>query len=102
MGNHFSISRLPAEQQALVNKSIRSNRYRDLDIIMDELSDLGVGGFSRSALHRYLCVLREKDALCAQPEDGTIVTIVERGTGEVRVVKTSASGEAVAALIAGI
>ena len=43
--------------------------------------------------------LREKDATLATPEEGTIVTIVERGSGEVRLVKTAASAEAIATLI---
>jgi len=47
-------------------------------------------------------VSRARFFFCAGPEDGTIVTIVERGTGSVRVLKTAATGQAVAALIAGL
>ena len=49
--------------------------------------------------NRYRLKLREKDATLATPEEGTIVTIVERGSGEVRLVKTAASAEAIATLI---
>lgn len=62
------------------------------------LADQGIN-IHRSTLHRYVADLRESDALCALPDEGTIVTIVERGTGQVNVVKTAATGQAVASLI---
>ncbi|MBD3893910.1 hypothetical protein [Hydrogenophaga sp.] len=54
---------------------------------------------SRSSLHWYVFALKEKDVNLASPEQGTIVTIVERSTGEVRLVKSAASAESIATLI---
>lgn len=99
MGQISNISSLPVEQQAQVDEIIRSNRYRNLDLIMMQVEERAISGFSRAALHRYLCGLKERDSLVANPEHGTIVTIVERGSGEVRVVKTCASGLAIASMI---
>lgn len=98
MGRTSVVRRLPLETQAVVERCIRAHSYGSLDVIVDELTGLGVK-LSRSSLHRHAKALRDKDGLCALPEEGTIVTIVERGTGEVRVVKTSASGAAVSELL---
>ena len=100
MGRHSNIASLALNQQTQVDQCIRAHRYRNLDFIMEEVETLGISGFSRSALHRYLLKLEKDDALHADPEQSTIVTIIERVTGEIRVVKTSASGFAIAALIA--
>lgn len=99
MGRNCNIASLPVEQQAQVDECIRSHRYMNLDSIMEAIGEFGISGVSRSALHRYLGGLKEKDALHAHPEEGTIITIVERGTGEVRIVKTCASGLAIATMI---
>lgn len=90
--------RLEAETRGIVDRCIRANQYQDLLGIVAELAGQGIT-IPRSTLHRYVTALREADALCALPDEGTIVTIVERGTGQVRVVKTAATGLAVAALI---
>jgi Protein of unknown function (DUF3486) len=99
MGKNSNITNLPIDQQTQVDKLIRLHRYRNLDLIMEAARDCGITGFSRSALHRYLQDLKQSDALCANPDEGTIITIIERGTGEVRVIKTSASGSAIVTLI---
>lgn len=67
----------------------------------DMVTDLAAQGISvnRSSLYRYMLKLREKDATLATPEEGTIVTIIERATGEVRLVKSAASADAIATLI---
>ncbi len=82
-----------------VNRIIREHRYVNLAQVQDQLEKDGLS-VKKSTLHRYVVQLRERDALCARPEEDTIVTIVERSTGEVRVVKTAISAEAVAALLA--
>lgn len=102
MARSSNISNLPTEDQARVDECIRAHRYANLDFIMVATREMGLTGFSRSALARYVNSLKERDSLHANPVEGTIVTIVERGTGEVRVVKTSASGLAIAALIAKV
>ncbi len=99
MGRNSKIANLPIEKQMQVDQCIHAHRYISLNGMMITLRELGITTVSRSALGRYVAGLRERDALHAQPEEGTLVTIVERSTGEVRIVKTCASGLAVAALI---
>lgn len=98
MGRLSVVHRLEATTRAIVDRCIRSNQYQDVAGMMGELAAQGIN-IHRSTLHRYVAALRESDALCALPDEGTIVTIVERGTGQVRVVKTAATGQAVSALI---
>lgn len=98
MGRISSIHRMDDQQRAVVDRCIREHRYTGLSDIAATLADQGIT-IPRSNLHRHLSALREKDALVASPDEGTIVTIVERGTGEVRVLKTTASGQAIAAMI---
>lgn len=86
MGRHCSIRTLGPAKSNTVDQVIRAYRYIHLDDMVLELADRGIK-IARSTLHRYLRALRERDMLCARPEEGTIVTIVERATGEVRVIK---------------
>ena len=102
MGRISNINRLPGDQQAIVDSCIRQCRYQDLDFILKEVKRLGVPHVSRAGLYRYLVQLKEADSLLADPSQGTIVTIVERSTGEVRVLKTSASAIAIVSMIAKI
>jgi len=89
---------LPEAERIAIDRSIREHRYMLLDEIVADLTAQGIT-VGRSSLHRYVVKLREKDATLATPEEGTIVTIVERSSGEVRLVKTAASAEAIATLI---
>ena len=102
MGRHRSIDLLPTEQREQVNQCIRLHRYMNFDAILADIQKLGIKQISRSALGRYLPNLRAGDELKVAPAEDTIVTIVERSTGEIRVIKTSASAAAVAAQIAKI
>lgn len=98
MGRTSTAKRLtPTDQQAL-NLAIRASSYVDLDKVRAQLQGGGIT-LSRSSLYRYAAKLRERDAMTATPEEGTVVTIVERPSGFVQVVKTSMHGDAVAALI---
>ena len=78
--------------------AIRTSSYIDLDKVLAKLRESGIA-LSRSALYRYASKLRARDAMTATPQERTIVTIVERPSGLVQVVKTSLPGEKVAALI---
>ena len=98
MGRTSTAKRLtPAAQHAL-NLAIRGSRYIDLEQVRTKLQGSGIT-LSRSSLYRYAAKLRERDAMTATPDEGTVVTIVERPSGLVQVVKTSMPAEAVAALI---
>lgn len=99
MGRRSSIEKLAPEIRTAVIDCIRAHRHRTLDEIASSLNERGFIGISRSSIHRYLPGLDQRDALCANPNEGTIVLIIERGSGEVRTVKSSASGLAIATLI---
>lgn len=100
MGRRSTIDTLPPEVKAAVLNYIRSHRHFTLDAMLADLKEQGFVQLSRSALGRFLPKFDSRNELCANPGEGTIVTIVERGTGEVRVVKSSVSGFALEALIA--
>ena len=70
----------------------------DVDRIVEDLENEGIK-LARSTVYRHMVILRERDAMTAQPEEDTVVTIVERSTGVVRVLKSSATAESLAALI---
>lgn len=98
MGRTATVKRLtPVAQQAL-DLAIRASSYIDLDKVLVKLHERGIV-LSRSALYRYATKLRARDVMTAAPNEGTVVTIVERPSGLVQVVKTSMPGEEVARLI---
>ena len=102
MGKNSNINKLEIPLQMQVNDCIRAHRYIQIDEILIAIKELGIDGMNRSSLHRHIVKLKARDSLNAQPSEGTIITIVERTTGEVRVIKTSASGVAITSLIAKI
>lgn len=83
-----------------IDRCIRANRYQNIDQIVEQLAAEGIQ-VARSTLHRHMVRLHARDAMTAHPEEDTVVTIVERSTGLVRVVKTSATAEALVAMIEG-
>lgn len=99
MGRRSTIDSLPPGLNTAAIDCIRAHRHMTLDNILAALIEQGFANITRAALHRYIRILDKKDSLCANPNEGTIVTIVERGTGEVRIVKSSASGKMIEILI---
>lgn len=102
MGRNSKIELLPAEEQSKVHEIIRAHRYLILDNILEDIKALGIRGVSRSALGRYVPRLKAQDFIKAAPDEGTVVTIVERSTGKVLVVTTAAAADLVAEKINGI
>lgn len=102
MGIVSTIDKLEIPLQMQVNDCIRTHRYIQLDDILVSIKKLGIDGMNRSSLHRHIVKLKVRDSLNAKPSEGTIITIVERATGEVRVIKSSAPAVAIASLIAKI
>jgi len=98
MGRLTSIDKLPEHERMAVDRCIREHRYMGIENMVLALVEQGIK-VNRSSLHRYTVKLRDKDATLATPDEGTIVTIVERATGQVRLVKCAASAEAIATLI---
>lgn len=99
MGRISTLLYLTPEQQESFKSCVRSHQYVNLDLMMVDLQKRGIAGITRSALHRHVVRLKEADALCANPDQGTVITIMERGSGEVRVVKTSASALSIATML---
>lgn len=102
MGRHHSIELLPLKQQSAVNNIIRAHRYLGLSDILAGIEAQGIEGMSRSALGRYVPKLKAQDCIKSAPEEDTIVTIVERVTGKVLVVKTGVAADLIAANIANM
>lgn len=98
MGRISTIQRLDIASRMLVDRVIRAHSYVNVDKIVEELETQCIP-LARSSLHRYLVGLRERDALSAQPQEDTVITIVERSTGVVRVIKTAATADALVSLI---
>ena len=98
MGRNSAVKKLDLASRSIIDGVIRSHGYLDVDKIVEELGAQGID-LARSTLHRYLVGLRERDSLCAQPLEDTVITIVERSTGVVRVIKTAATADALVALI---
>ncbi len=61
MGRHFNVERLPVDQQALVNDTIRAHHYIVLDRILEDLKIKGIDGISRSSRGRYVPKLKAQD-----------------------------------------
>lgn len=100
MGRVHSIERLPVDQQSLINNIIRAHHYVVLDNILEDIKAQGLDFITRSTLGRYVPKLKAQDHLKADPSEDTIVTLVERSTGKVLVLKTGVAAELVAAKIA--
>lgn len=90
---------LSVDHQEGLRACIRSHQYVNLNSMMADLKKRGITGITRSALHRHVVNLKASDALCANSDEGTVVTIIERGSGEVRVIKTCASGLSIATML---
>ncbi len=90
---------LPAARRAQALAIAQANRHATLSSLKVILAEQMGLEISRSAIHRNL---REMDATgqtMARPEESTVVTIVGRTTGEVRIVKTDLPGAVVEELI---
>ena len=99
MGRRCTFNTLPADQRTALQDCVRAHRHLTLNEILAVLEERGFKGIFRSTLHRYIQQLNRKDVLYANPTEGTIITIIERGTGEVRTVKSSAARAAIEEMI---
>lgn len=102
MSKPHSIDLLSPPEHEIVVRSIRAHRYAQVNLIAEDIKAAGIEKISRSAIGRYVARVRARDEQTAQPDQNTIVTVVQRSTGTVQVIKTSASAETVMAQIAKI
>lgn len=98
MGRISTFKYLTPEQHAKADALIRKHRYAQIDVVHEALTEMGVS-ISRSAVGRYIQKLRLSDGLVMDYKDATVVTIVERSTGNVFVLKTPVMGAELAAHI---
>jgi hypothetical protein len=96
MGRVSHVHYLSPEDQTVVDACIRHHKYVRIDVIRSELLKREIN-ISRSALHRYMVRLQENDGFMMDSSDATIVTIMERSTGRVVVVKTPVKPDALVA-----
>lgn len=93
------VDALAADKQVAAVALLRANRHLSLDQVKEALEkELGIQA-SRSAVHRFLVKLAAYDRRRAAKNEDTIITIVERTTGEVRIISTSLPASTVEALI---
>ena len=101
MSRASNVAYLKPEQRAIVDGCIRSHLYVNTAAMVLELAGRGIQ-LSKSGLNRYALKLKEGDARHTGTADATVVIIVERETGSVTSLTTSASRDVVAGLVAGL
>jgi len=99
MGRKSAFESLEPEKKAKVLAFIRANRHKVIDDIQTALLEVEGVDIARSTLHRTITKINARDQLLARAEEQTVVTVVDRVTGEVRVIKTCMPGDLVEALI---
>lgn len=92
---------LKPDQRATVDACVRRNLYVNTLAMVVELTGKGIT-LSKSSLNRYAAKLRKRDALYAGTTEGTLVIIIERATGAVTSLMTSASRETVANFVTNL
>lgn len=98
MGRVSTFKYLTPEQHAVADACIRRYRYARIDAVLEELQAVGIK-ISRSALGRYMKQLGERDGMLMDSSDATVVTIVDRASGNVMVLKTAVNWSALASYI---
>ena len=98
MARRSAFNYLTPEQNAAADACIRQYRYARLDEIVEALEAQGIV-MTRSAVGRYMKKLRERDGMLMDATDATVVTIVDRASGNVIVLKTALGGSELASRI---
>lgn len=98
MGRNSNIERLSIDQNLAVDACIRRRRFCTLDAILEELTESGIS-VSRAGLHRYMQKLKKRDGLNFGSPNDTVIVVMQRSTGAVFNLTTTASVEVVVAMI---
>lgn len=96
-----SIEKLAPDLQAQVDAIIRRHRYADLEGVKFELDELGIKA-SRSAVHRYVQRLYERDSPEEMGQGTTIVVVIDTRSDESKTIRTTAPPAAVVSAIGAI
>jgi len=99
MGRRSVFDMLHTARRAQALAIVQANRHASLSELKAILADEMGLKISRSAIHRNLRKTDASGQTMARPDESTVVTIVGRSTGEVRIVKTTLAGAVVEELI---
>ena len=89
MGRRSTFASLEPQTQARVLAVMRANRHKAIDDIRAILIAAEGIDISRSAVHRTLLKINARDQLLARADEQTVVTAVDRASGEVLIIKTA-------------
>lgn len=98
MGRNSNIQQLSVEDNLAVDACIRKRRFITVDAILEELVESGIN-ISRAGLHRYMQKLKKRDSLNFGSPNDTVIVVMQRSTGAVFNLTTTASVEVVVAMI---
>lgn len=101
MGRHSTIRSLSPEMLMRAEALIREFDYIHLEQVLHIMRAEGINT-SRSALNRYAMKLKQQDGLFAGSPDRTVVVLLDRITGNVTTLSTSATSEVVTQTISNL
>lgn len=99
MGKPSFAQRRPLAERHLIDEVVRDNQFYNVDRCLDELKAHGIST-TRSALARYMKRQRDKSQMLPKGDSPTIVTLVDRVSGEARHLRTDLSIDEIEAMIA--
>lgn len=99
MGRLSSIQRLTPDVRVKFDALLSAHPHFTLDQLMSLLAENNLDVCSRSALGRYLAAENGRRSFPPLDDDETVITIIERRSGEVRVLRTPVSATLVAAAV---
>lgn len=99
MGRKSTFESQEPQKQASILAFIRANRHLGIDDIRAGLLESEGFDMARSTLHRTITKINARDQLLARADEQTVVTVVDRVSGDVRVIKTCVPGALIDALI---
>lgn len=102
MGRIHNIDQLPAAQHDTVLRCIRAHRYINVRSILADIKNQGVNGITSSSLSRYIERVKKADHHLAVPDGDTVITVLQRSTGSVQVIKTGTSAKFVVEMLSKI
>ena len=101
MGRNSTMQQMTAEDNARADACIRQHRFININAIKAALEAEGIQ-ISRAALHRYMQRLAKRDGLNFGSENDTVIVVMQRSTGAVVQLSTTATIEMVVSHIASI
>lgn len=98
MGRKSAFESLEPEKQAKALALVRAHRHKSIDDVRALMEAEGID-MARSSLHRAMTKINARDQLLVRAEEQSVITVVDRISGEVRVIKACIPGDLVETLI---